>query len=92
VLLDHILILLTQDHTHNQLPSSPPTSPKSASISPSLFVHEGVLGITPLPQVVVLDQGTDGLLRQHGSDALEVLAVVLEGLLENHLVFHGPLL
>ena len=53
-----------------------------------MLVHQRVLGVGPLPQVVILDQTADGLLRKHGSDALEVLAVVLEGLLEDHLVFH----
>jgi hypothetical protein len=44
-----------------------------------------------LPSVVVLDELRDGLVRQHLPDPVKRFSVKLEGLLEQHLVLHAPL-
>ena len=37
-----------------------------ATVLLCMFVHETILGVAPLPQVVVLHQATDGLFRELG--------------------------
>ena len=56
-----------------------------------MSVHERILTIALLPEVVILHQAADGLVGQHGSDTLKVFAVVLKGLLKRDFVFHCPL-
>ena len=73
-------------------PSDRTYSPKPSAISTSLFVHEGILRIASLPEIVILNQGADGFLGEHGADTLEVLAMILEGLLEDDFILHRPLL
>ena len=65
--------------------------PYSSAVLACVSVHERILTIALLPEVVILHQAADGLVRKHGSDALEVFAVVLEGLLKRDFVFHCPL-
>ena len=65
--------------------------PYSSAVLACVSVHERILTIALLPEVVILHQAADWLVGKHGSDTLEVFAMVLEGLLKRDFVFHCPL-
>ena len=86
------LLHFKTSHGNPWLPSNYATSPKPSAISMSPFVHERILRVASLPEIVILDEGADGFLGEHGADMLEVLAMILEGLLEDDFILHRPLL
>ena len=50
-------------------PSDHTYSPKPSAISTSLFVHEGILRVASLPEIVILDEGADGLWRDYAGSS-----------------------
>ena len=58
---------------------------------PGLAIHEAGPRPSLLPAVVIFHQGCDTLVWQHLPYPVERLPVELEGLLEQDLVLHAPL-